>query len=317
MSEGEQYEGVQIEANGVAVEKTFEPEEFPVPAIVFRITSDHDETVGVELVDDVPDTVAVDDLGFHPEYGIEHWTLEADQITFHRGIEPDEEYTTVYGIRATGTDDIEQFLTEPEITTVETDFQAQGAGAEDIDPEEGRDPNAADATQGDTAPTVEELNDSDGSETAVARRTNITSEESTASRAMDARIGKLQSDVADLQAYTGALEVFLNDNGGAELIAELRAEITEMKTRISELETATANNADGLDTLEDGVAEVTTTAETLESEVERLDADLDGVEDDIDDLQALESRLSDLEAGLEEINEWREQLGSVLAATGD
>ncbi|WP_424018836.1 hypothetical protein ACOZ4N_05015 [Halorientalis pallida] len=119
MSESQNYEEVTVASNGVTVIKTFEADAFPVPAIAFRINSDRTEAVTVRLVDDVPENVAVEDLGFHPEYGSEYWTIEDDEITFEREIEAEEQYTTVYGIRATGTDNVEQFLTEPEIAEVD------------------------------------------------------------------------------------------------------------------------------------------------------------------------------------------------------
>jgi peptidoglycan hydrolase CwlO-like protein len=119
MSESESYEEVTVASNGITVIKTFEADAFPVPAIAFRIKSDRTEAVTVRLVDEVPENVAVEDLGFHPEYGSEFWTIEDDEITFEREIESEEQYTTVYGIRATGTDDVEQFLTEPEIAGVD------------------------------------------------------------------------------------------------------------------------------------------------------------------------------------------------------
>jgi predicted nucleic acid-binding Zn-ribbon protein len=125
MSESQNYEEVTVASNGLTVIKTFEADAFPVPAIAFRINSDRTEAVTVRLVDDVPENVAVEDLGFHPEYGSEYWTIEDDEITFEREIEAEEQYTTVYGIRATGTDNVEQFLTEPEIAEVDPPLEGE------------------------------------------------------------------------------------------------------------------------------------------------------------------------------------------------
>lgn len=119
MSDSQTYEDVTVAAHGVTVSKRFEPEEFPVPAIAFRFSSERDEPVTVELVDAVPESVAVEDLGFHPEYGSQHWTIDQDRVTFERELGPGVEYTTVYGIRGTGTDDVERFLAEPDLATVD------------------------------------------------------------------------------------------------------------------------------------------------------------------------------------------------------
>jgi hypothetical protein len=117
MSEAEEYDSVRVSADGVRVLKRYAADQFPVPAIAFEISSGRDEQVTVRLSDRVPRGVAVDDLGFHPDYGSEYWTIEEDRITFERDLEPDASYTTVYGIRAA--DDVSQFLSEPTIETVD------------------------------------------------------------------------------------------------------------------------------------------------------------------------------------------------------
>jgi len=119
MSDSQAYEEITVVSDGVTVTKRYEADEFPVPAIAFNFASDRTEPVTVVLTDVVPDDVAVEDLGFHPEYGSEYWTIDDDQISFEKEIEPGSEYTTVYGIRATGTDNVEQFLTEPTIDSVD------------------------------------------------------------------------------------------------------------------------------------------------------------------------------------------------------
>ena len=104
---------------GVTVEKSYEPEDFPVPAIAFVIRSERDEPASIRLVDTVPQEVRSEDIGFHPEYGAEFWEQEGNTITFTRTFEPDEEFVTVCGLRGQATDDIDQFLTEPRLDGVE------------------------------------------------------------------------------------------------------------------------------------------------------------------------------------------------------
>ncbi len=73
MSNSQAYDEVTVAADGVTVTKRFEADEFPVPAIAFNLTSRRSVPVTVRLVDTVPDDVAVEDLGFHPEYGSDYW----------------------------------------------------------------------------------------------------------------------------------------------------------------------------------------------------------------------------------------------------
>lgn len=116
---------VTVSADGVTVRKSYEKDEFPVPAIAFRIESERAEPTEVRLVDHIPEGFGMDDIGFHPEYGSEHWSAEGDRVTFERQLDPDEEYVTVYGIRVDDAEAIQQFLTEPEIELVELEGTAE------------------------------------------------------------------------------------------------------------------------------------------------------------------------------------------------
>jgi hypothetical protein len=107
MSNADHDEVVTGSSDGVSVEKSFEPDDFPVPAIAFVVRSERDEPVSVRLVDSVPSHVPPEDIGFHPKYGAEFWGVEGETIVFEREFEPDEEYTTVYGLRGGDTDDVE------------------------------------------------------------------------------------------------------------------------------------------------------------------------------------------------------------------
>ncbi len=126
MSEAEEYDSVRVSAEGVRVLKRFAADEFPVPAIALEISSGRDEQVTLELSDIVPEGVDVDDLGFHPDYGSEYWTIEEGQIFFEREFDANESYTTVYGIRTA--DDISEFLVEPTVESVDPPLPASDDG---------------------------------------------------------------------------------------------------------------------------------------------------------------------------------------------
>ncbi|WP_231183299.1 AAA family ATPase [Haladaptatus sp. DYF46] len=115
---------------GVTIEKSFDGEEFAVPAIRFELQSDHDDAVTVRLTDRIPDDFPMDNVGFHPEYENENWTAYKDhRVQFERTLEPNESLTTVYGIRLSNWSDAEKFLIEPEleeVTPVTGDAKGQG-----------------------------------------------------------------------------------------------------------------------------------------------------------------------------------------------
>jgi len=131
MSDSQAVEEQTTTVDGVTVTQRFETDEFPVPAVAFEFESTRETPATVRVIDTVPETVDVGDLGFHPEYGSEFWTIDDDQITFERRLAPGEEYTTVYGVRATNADSGETFITEPTIETVSSPDENSETGEAD------------------------------------------------------------------------------------------------------------------------------------------------------------------------------------------
>jgi len=419
MSDSQAYEEVRISSDGVTVTKRFEEDEFPVPAIAFEFVSERDETVTVTLSDQVPDSVAVEDLGFHPEYGSEFWTIDEDEISFEREFDANTNYTTVYGIRATGADDVEKFLTEPVIETVdpplpESEKDDEGAddvgaaGTDDIVPESDddivkdvisgdgevpgledeeeatdeeietldlKDPNAPD--NGGTTVTADSADSDDGgadesggggsvevdpdsvvSAMANEIRQNEVSvddlklvqraidklsernDSDTGDGVHDARVDKLQSDVADLRAYTDALEEFLEEEGtGDQLIRDFESQLDEFDQTLEQIQAELSETTDTVSEVRGEMDEVTNEVETVSDEVDSMGEEVDSVSGEIEDvessvsdlessLEAVESsvneleeevtdgdvdgRLSDIEEELEDLQEWQDQIKSTF-----
>ena len=148
MTNAESEDIVTVSSDGVTVEKSFEPDEFPVPAIAFALRSDRETAVSIRLTDSVPEDVAPENIGFHPKYGAEFWGIEDDRIVFERELTGGEEYTTVYGLRG-GSEDREaamEFMSEPTIESVQPPL----SDSEEAAPEAGSDEtveNALDTAQ--------------------------------------------------------------------------------------------------------------------------------------------------------------------------
>ena len=457
MGNSQPSEGVTVSAEGVTVIKRFEEDEFPVPAIAFEFRSERAEPVTVRLHDAVPEGVAVEDLGFHPEYGSEYWTVEDAGISFEREFDPDAEYTTVYGIRATGTEDIEQFLTEPTVAEVDPplsdsagaaseedvaevdvvpgddealkdaiagdgtvpglgDEDAEGEAADTLDLDDptanegveatgGTDPSGtaeAEGAQdlGDTetadaedtgteepgetgtaaeadadeppvdAETVvepeaepeesvsdgrpedgtepdEDEQQADGTVSAAsavdgsllaalareARENDLPDEDAAALRealgvsdqpdgSVEARVQRIQRDVADLRAYTDALEEFLDENGtGRQILEEAREGIGQFEDRLDEFERTVERvetNVDETDAatqeLRSDVGEVRGEVEETAASVEDLEAEVATVGEDLDEVREqvpdgdLTERVEEMESDLQELREWQTQI---------
>mgnify|MGYP000029451357 CR=1 FL=1 len=111
---------VSVTTDEVRVGKTFEAERFPVPAIAFDIESVADEPVRIRLVDDIPESFAMEGVGFHPDYEGDNWTAYRDnRVAYERTLDPGEEVLTVYGIRIDDSDEAADFLDEPTVELIE------------------------------------------------------------------------------------------------------------------------------------------------------------------------------------------------------
>ncbi|WP_336021732.1 hypothetical protein [Halobellus salinisoli] len=105
---------VSVADEEVRVEKSFEGDEFPVPAVKFRVTSESDAPAHIRLVDQIPEDFPMESVGFHPDYESDNWTAYKDhRVEYERTLDPGEETVTVYGIRLDQSTDVSGFLGEP------------------------------------------------------------------------------------------------------------------------------------------------------------------------------------------------------------
>ncbi|WP_380676639.1 hypothetical protein [Salinigranum sp. GCM10025319] len=100
----------------VTVTKSFEAEEFPVPAIKFVVASTATESVAIRLTDSIPESFPMENVGFHPDFEKDNWTAyKSHRVEYERTLDPSETTTTVYGVRLEGADP-STFLTEPAVS---------------------------------------------------------------------------------------------------------------------------------------------------------------------------------------------------------
>lgn len=153
------------------VRKSLNSEQFQTLAVVFDIRSARNESTRIQLSDVIPDEIPMDDIGFHPEYGGDHWTIDGQRVVFERSFDPGEEYTTIYGVRDLTADEADGLMTDPSIDIIEDPDDAIGdiGGIDDIVDEESseavRDVIAGDR---DTLPGLEETADAEAPGDAMA-----------------------------------------------------------------------------------------------------------------------------------------------------
>ena len=128
---------VTVSRGDVTVEKSFEPDEFPVPAVLFRIDSADSDPVELRLVDQIPEEYQMSAIGFHPDFESDNWMAYQDhRVVFERTLDPEEVVQTVYGVRLDREEDAVAFLDNPTLEGIEE-------SAESVDDILGEDRNQA------------------------------------------------------------------------------------------------------------------------------------------------------------------------------
>lgn len=346
MSDADTSSTVAIETEGITVRKAVETDEFPVPAVTFEFTSERDDTAVVRLVDAAPDDVALDDIGFNPNYGGEHWEIEDGYAVFEREFVPDEEYKTVYGVRNTDLDP-ERFAADPVLDVTSVDSPAadhDGTAAidhDDTEPSE-RAPTATAAGAGGVgAALAAELRNDDLS---PADR-ELLAEAFGRQDSEAVRLSHLQSRISDLEAYTDALEAFIDDHGtGHDAIEEFADRLDAIETEVDDLadridentteietvsERTTANateiesvadrteeNASDIDDIDERLDETATEIDGLADRTDENATDIDALDKGVADVQAeieeMQAWIDDLREDIEEIDAWRSRISSVF-----
>jgi polyhydroxyalkanoate synthesis regulator phasin len=352
MSDAASDDVVHTTQDGVTVEKTYEPDDFPVPAIAFTITSERDEPVSVRMADTVPEDIPPEDIGFHPEYGAEFWDVEGSTIVFTREFEPHEEYVTVYGLRGKDAAEVDRFLTEPELTSVDTVDGASGDVVRDVLGDDAPDSEAGDVAVDVSDPVAEpgsEAGEDDGDldidlpapggddasgpgaaggpaagadatgpapavaegeSLAAALAAEIRAGEVddaelaelrdalgvTADDSTDARIEHLQSTVGDIDAYTDAIEGFLDEEGDAQtVLRDVQADYEAAIDRVDDVESA-VDRIDDLEAEAEALRE--DVAEATDDRLTELEADVEALENELADVAEMRDRLTNALGGL-------------------
>jgi outer membrane murein-binding lipoprotein Lpp len=131
MSDADRADGT-VSADGITVRKTLNAEQSDSATVVLKIRSDRAGAATIQLRETLPDGVTEEAVGFHPDYGDEYWSVAGETVVFERSFAPDEEFTTVYGVRDVDEGVRDQLEADPELDIVEEDVESE-PGAESGD----------------------------------------------------------------------------------------------------------------------------------------------------------------------------------------
>ncbi|WP_423746635.1 restriction endonuclease [Haladaptatus sp. SPP-AMP-3] len=107
---------ITSEHSGIHVQKSFQPQKYPLPAIQFQIRSTRSEPVQLSLTDYLPTDYPQDKVAFHPQFDQEQWRVDTGHyVNYTCRLTPGESVTTLYGITVTTIEEAREFLTQPEL----------------------------------------------------------------------------------------------------------------------------------------------------------------------------------------------------------
>jgi prefoldin subunit 5 len=316
------------ETDAVELCKRFVTDTYRLPAVEYTFRSHRDQAVAVRTVEQIPEPIPAEDLGFVASDATDTWQIKGPMLVASVDLEPGEEYVTACAARGDDAAALQELLTAPETFEVDPGLDAPDSAEEPADPSPRvriappDDHPESDRTTPDPAPSLPDEPEGVVEQFVAELQAGEVDEASTQylaaafggeepARSVDARLSQLQADVADMQAYTNALEAFIDDNGtGPELLDRVERRLETLEERVTALE-GTARER------EDEVTDLQTDVAALTGETDDLAAALDDVGDDVaaleDELASVENSLpdDDLEARIASIDEDLQAVQSV------
>lgn len=298
-------------SDGISVAKELNRAEFTFPAVEYTIESDRATPAIVSFRETLPDGVTPEQVGFHSQYRSADWQVDGETLAFQAEIDPDAAVTTVLGFRGVDEDRVEDFLEPVDDLAVADASFTRSAASEDDDS-----PDVADAVAdgaGDGESPAARPGDGPGTDGQASGH----ADPEDGSPSLEARLRHVQADVADLRAYTDALEAFIDESGTArQLLDRLEGRLEAVETRLDTLEGTVERH-------DETIADLEASTSSLAGDVDAHDEAIDALEDrlapvessmqDVEDLSRIVDRLDRLEATVEEVDDWRESIRDALA----
>lgn len=322
MDSGHSQPKIVDEIDDIRIRKSLDTDQFHIPSIVFELTSNRDDTVTVTVRDPVPANLAIEDIGFHREYGKDYWDIDDGQLVFEYELEPGEEFETIYGFRPQELDVSADFLSTPESIDVvseepsvpeptpmarsgaESPYQ-EGTSTQPGSTDGGEDRETAGGVDLDEPADVGSMeNEATGDSLADRLATELENGEVTddnlevlashfhASQSRSgsdtARLEQLETDVGNLRAYTNALEEFLDAEGTAEeIIEEFERKVDTVEAELDSLQQTTSTLEEQVQSVESELDRVDGSIDSLSNELEEFESEIESLEEDLDSLDKL------------------------------
>lgn len=238
--EGQGEGPIVVSTDNLTVEKHLTRPEEDVVTAKFDITSNHDKSVGLSIIEKIPEGIDRTHIGFHSEYDPEGWSVFEGILRYDTEIPPAGTVETVYGIRREHLDETPSILHVPMVhvgRSADGDMMNEstfgkgeglhfGLSADDGSFDERR--SILDAF---VAACEDEVL-SNHEQSVVRRGLGVEPLYS-----LDSRLQQVQTRVDDIEAYRRTLEQFIEEHGGfEEVLDDLSDSIRDLENSQRHLE---------------------------------------------------------------------------------
>jgi archaellum component FlaC len=260
----------------------------------------------------LPGTIDTSAVGFHPEYGIDHWTVSDPSLVFERAFDPAETYTTLFAVRdsSDAADDV-LAATALSITATPVDADAtepqQAADTTASGPPDQSGQRIEDVVGHSESQAVKDLisgkretllepqspDEGDGStEQSAPPSTPATESDSASGGATDGGATTTPPETTCEDGESAATDTSQQTESSTDPDVTTqpseRQRIDHLQHRVSDLEAYTDALEELIDehgTGESVLDDITTRIEALEDDVGRLSTEIDDLGDDVDTIE--------------------------------
>jgi len=338
MTDVDQGGEVTVSSDEITAYQTFQPDEFEVPTVGLKLVSDRDEVAHVELAVDLPPELNIEEVGFHPDYGRDSWSVSDGTMAYETDIQPGEEVTTMYTVESVRSAEIEALLSNLSVETVEDKEQ------DVVENDESKAETAGGGEPGKAAETAHDQSDetetSSGaeSETAAKRETRVIGDGEAPTEASDNLSAYPTADLlSELARRESMDDLSATDRDrlqefASETDESLEVRVSHLQKRMSDIEAYTdqverlyEEYGDPNETYEgfdNQLDEFANQLAAVESDIERLQNDIESVKQGqseleskvSEEIESVKQRQSDVESEITDLSEWRKSVTSALDA---
>lgn len=331
-----------VTRDGITVYQTYEEERFGVPTVVLKFVSEREDAAEVQIAVGLPPNLAIEEVGFHPDYHREDWTVASDRLSFAAEIGPEEEVTTMYAVESLVTDQLDSLLDGLTIEHIAGD-----TAESEFDPEHESQPSRSISTVPTDSVSAEDLKtkaeaDPVADDQKESAPDGVDSDKSTAERAADVLDGEREKetehddeagDEADGTETVSEGEVVFGEVVGEtnEAVGEgagegeqtgatpVNPELADVSTAtlLGEIQSRMRDVEENVTKIEDFNTRHGRPAEAfaeLQNELAALDERVGDIEGDVD---SLAEGQDELESKVSTLREWRNRIKSTLSALGE